>query len=88
MMELKDTIEGMCASDYVERFRAEFNQVRIRADKLENIIKRSEDGTLEFTLACPIEVLKNQLNVMRNYMQVLKIRSLFEGIHSISGEVK
>lgn len=33
-MELKDTIELMNSSDYKERFKAEYLQVKIRYDKL------------------------------------------------------
>lgn len=36
-MELKDTIELMNSSDYKERFKAEYLQVKIRYDKLHKI---------------------------------------------------
>ncbi len=35
MYELKDTIEGMTSADYKERFKAEYQQVKIRYDKLD-----------------------------------------------------
>ena len=34
-MELKDTVELMNSNDYIERFKAEYLQIKIRCDKLE-----------------------------------------------------
>lgn len=38
-MELIDTIEGMTSEDYKERFKAEYQQVEIRLNKLINFIE-------------------------------------------------
>ena len=38
MMELEDTIEDMLSSDYKRRFIAEYNQLKIRYDKLRNMV--------------------------------------------------
>lgn len=45
-MELKDTIKMMGSSDYKERFRAEYWQVKIRFEKLESMIKNGRTGNL------------------------------------------
>lgn len=41
-MELKETIELMCSSDYKERFVAEYRQVKIRYEKLKNFCNKIE----------------------------------------------
>ena len=39
-MELKDTIAGMTNPDYKERFRAEYQQVKIRYTKLKALLNK------------------------------------------------
>lgn len=51
-MELKDTIELMNSSDYKERFKAEYLQVKIRYDKLHKMLVKWDAGTLNFTPTC------------------------------------
>lgn len=51
-MELKDTIELMNSSDYKERFKAEYLQVKIRYDKLHKMLVKWDAGTLGFTPTC------------------------------------
>lgn len=79
-MELKDTTEGMTSADYKERFRSEYQQVKIRYDKLDAMAVKYEAGTLPFTPTCPLELLKEQKNHMGNYIRCLKIRAEIEGI--------
>lgn len=40
IMELKDTVEMMNSSDYKERFKAEYQQVAIRYQKLKDMMVR------------------------------------------------
>ena len=42
-MELKDTVNMMLSDDYKEHFKAEYIQEKIRAVKLENILKAYKD---------------------------------------------
>ena len=79
-MELKDTIEAMCDADYKMRFRAEYHQLRIRVEKLENMIVKAEAGKLDFTPTCSIEILRGQLSAMQRYLHYLRIRALIEGV--------
>ena len=44
-MELRDTIPGMLSLDYKERFTAEYEQLSIRASKLETFIDIINDYT-------------------------------------------
>ena len=48
-MELKDTIDLMNSSDYKDRFKAEYWQVKIRLEKLRKMIAKWQAGTLGFT---------------------------------------
>ena len=59
-MELKDTIEMMQSDDYKERFKAEYQQVKISYDKLDEMTVKYEAGTLPFTPNCSLELLKQQ----------------------------
>jgi hypothetical protein len=79
-MELKDTINLMQSTDYKERFKAEYNQTKIRYRKLHAMIIKYEAGTLEFELTCPIDLLKDQSTCMGNYLYDLEIRAEIEGI--------
>ena len=49
-MELSETIELMQSEDFKERFKAEYWQTKIRHDKLAEMIKKYEAGTLELRL--------------------------------------
>jgi hypothetical protein len=79
-MELKDTIEMMNSPDYKERFKAEYQQLKIRYDKLDAMTVKYEAGTLDFTPTCSLQLLKEQKMHMGCYLRCLKIRAEIEGI--------
>lgn len=79
-MELKDTIEMMNSPDYKERFKAEYQQLKIRYDKLDAMTVKYEAGTLNFTPSCSLELLKEQKRYMGCYLRCLKIRAEIEGV--------
>ena len=79
-MELKDTIEMMNSPDYKERFKAEYQQLKIRYDKLDAMTVKYEAGTLDFTPDCSLQILKEQKMHMGCYLRCLKIRAEIEGI--------
>ena len=62
-MELKDTIEMMTSQYYKDRFKAEYYQTKIRAEKLDDILNKYKLGYLDFTLSCPVEVLEKQYHL-------------------------
>lgn len=80
MTELKDTVVLMNSDDYKERFQAEFTQLRIRREKLEGMIVKYRADKLDFALACPLELLEQQLQAMSDYLYALKIRAEIEDI--------
>lgn len=79
-VELKDTVEFMNSDDYVERFKAEYLQTKIRYDKLHKMLIKYEAGTLNFTPKCSIEILKEQKAYMGNYLRMLEVRAEIEDI--------
>ena len=80
-MELIDTIDGMTSVDYKERFKAEYQQLNIRRNKLADLIEKYADRELEFELDTPINVLIDQWQYMTKYMCVLIERAKYEGIN-------
>ena len=80
MKELKDTVEGMLSSDYKERFKAEYYQLKIRCDKLASMVKKWDEGKLDFTPTCPREIYADQLDYMYHYLTVLKERAKIENV--------
>lgn len=80
-MELKDTIPGMLSPDYKERFTAEYNQLSIRAQKLETFINNYRNGRLNFKPTCDLELLSQQLDIMKAYMAVLEERARIENVN-------
>ena len=84
-LELRDTIEGMVSSDYKERFKAEYQQVKIRHQKLKNFCDRIELAEIHGVGEapkhdCPLSLLRRQQNAMGMYMNCLEERALFEKI--------
>ena len=80
-MELRDTIPGMLSLDYKERFTAEYEQLSIRASKLEIFLDNYRQGRLSFKPICSIELLEQQLDIMKAYMAVLEERAKIEGVN-------
>ena len=85
-MELKDTIEGMTSADYRERFVAEYQQTKIRYEKLKKLNTRIEasyktvDKVAEPKHDCPLSLLREQQRAMGEYLHTLEIRAVIEGI--------
>ncbi len=79
-MELKDTIKLMNSEDYKERFKAEFYQLKIRYDKLRQLIINYEANRLDFIPSCSIEILKHQKKSMEEYLYFLEVRAAIEDI--------
>ena len=74
-MELKDTIEMMNSGNYEDRFKAEYYQLKIRTDRLKNILDEWENGRLHFVPTCQKETLSEQLRIMTAYMAILDSRA-------------
>ena len=66
---------------YKERFIKEYTELSERITKLDNIIKKYEEGTLDFTPDCPIDLLIRQSYYMELYRKVLEERASYEHIN-------
>lgn len=79
-MDLKDTIEMMDSTDYKDRFRAEYYQLKVRHDKLKAMVHKWDKGELNFVPTCPRKAYDAQLAAMVDYMAVLEYRAHVEDI--------
>ena len=91
-MELKDTIEMMQSADYKERFIAEYQQTKIRYEKLKAFNNKIEAAyrtnspypdvkKVEMPKHdCPSDLLTEQQRVMGEYLHILEVRAVIEGI--------
>ena len=79
-MNLEDTIKLMNSEDYKDRFIAEYQQTKIRYDKLRKMIIKYELGLLNFEPSCSINLLKSQARAMEEYLYLLEIRAEIEEI--------
>ncbi len=78
-MELQDTIYLMTSKDYKDRLKTESLQLKIRMMKLGNMLNQYYDGTLVFK-GVEVELLKKQLECMKEYYTILAQRANFEGV--------
>lgn len=80
MMKLSGTVEMMNSADYGERFIAEYNQLKIRFTGLMNMCEKWDRNELTFEPTCPRNTYELQLRAMRDYMTILEMRAVMEGI--------
>ena len=78
--ELKQTVELMNSSDYKDRFKAEYYQLKIRYDKLHNMCEKWDKDELDFTPTCSRFTYARQLNAMAFYLKILEERAVVENI--------
>lgn len=78
--ELAATAELMVSSDYKQRFKAEFIQLKNRYEGLQNMIRKWDNDELNFTPTCPREIYDVQLAAMQRYLGVLEERAEMENI--------
>ena len=78
--ELPQTALEMISSDYKERFKAEYQQVKIRYEKLHAMCIKYEAGTLNFEPKCSLELLNEQKKHMGMYLRCLEVRAEIENI--------
>ena len=79
-MKLLETVEMMNSSDFKERFRAEFYQLKIRRDGLQNMLVKYKNDDLPFIPNCSYELLHKQLIFMDCYMNILSERAIIENV--------
>lgn len=82
---LKDTAPMMISLDYKERFKAEYYQTKIRYERLKAFNNKIEAAELSKKVEmpahdCPEYLLRDQQSVMGNYLHILEVRAVIEGI--------
>ena len=91
MKELKETTKLMTSADYKERFVAEYWQTKIRYEKLKafntkiEAAQRVRFSEVENKLKepihdCPADILIEQQHILGEYLHILEIRAVIEGI--------
>lgn len=71
-------------TDYEQRMVDEYWKTKERYDKLRRMIVKYEAGTLDFKPKCTVGLLRDQLNTMRHYLEVLEIRAEIEDVDLFS----
>ena len=86
-MELKDTISHMTSADYKERMIAEYQQTKIRYEKLKDLNTKIEASEMCWgtqvkrpQIKCAPHLLRDQQECMGRYLHILEIRAEIEGI--------
>ena len=89
--DFADTVEGMLSPDYKERFKAEYYQTKIRYERLKKFNTRIEAaGRTDYKPDgvrvpmpkhdCPDDLLIHQQRAMGEYLHILEVRAVIEGI--------
>ena len=78
---LEETIELMTSPDYKDRFKAEFEQLSFRINKLDAFLNKWDSGELKITPKSPREWFERQRQAMADYGQVLAARAIKEEIY-------
>ncbi|HHD2753285.1 TPA: hypothetical protein ACOTG0_002094 [Clostridium perfringens] len=79
-MKLNETVQMMGSTDYKDRFKAEYLQLKIRIEGLSNMLEKYRTGTLNFKPSCSYELLHTQLVYMECYLNTLEERAAIENI--------
>lgn len=78
--ELFETISLMCSENYNDRFKAEYLQLKTRYLRLMIMLYKWDKGLLDFKPKVNKKVYETQLQSMIEYMTVLQMRSVMEGV--------
>lgn len=78
---LEITSKMMNSENYKDRFIAEYFQVKIRLDRLKTMLRKWDEGNLDFTRS--YSIYKEQVEVMEEYMDILSERASMEGIELV-----
>lgn len=79
-IDLVDTAIMMVSESYKERFRAEYYQLNIRANRLNDMLNDWRSGRLKFKPECDYGLLFKQYQLMDEYRMILRVRAQIEGI--------
>ena len=66
--------------DYKERMKNEYIELKGKYDKLHKMLVKYDAGKLNFTLNCPIQLLRDQAAAMGKYLYILEVRAEIEEV--------
>lgn len=78
--ELSETNAMMNNPHYKERFKAEYYQLKIRMEKLNDFLYKYKNNQLDFTPSCPYNLLLSQRSAMKLYITCLEERAIIEQV--------
>lgn len=82
---LNDSALLMVSTDYKERFKAEYIQLKTRLVGLKTMLHNWDNDKLSFTPTCPRSTYDLQIEAMTKYLAVLEARAKIEDIE-LEGE--
>lgn len=86
MEHIMESIGFMLSKDFKKRMKAEYWQLALRCEKLEEMCRKYEAGELSFTPNCGLTLLRAQLEAMKAYKGYLEERAEAEGIDLVDEE--
>lgn len=78
---LNDSALLMVSTDYKDRFKAEYIQLKTRLKGLKTMLHNWDNGKLSFTPTCPRSTYDLQVEAMTKYLAVLEARAKIEDIN-------
>ena len=76
----ENNIKRYSGTDYKERFIAEYDQLVIRYKGLKNMLYKWDRDELDFKPTCPRSTYNLQIKAMEDYIAVLEVRAVMEGV--------
>lgn len=83
---LEDTVNWMKSTDYQDRLKAEYWQVRIRYKRLHEYLILVELGFETVESKKELELLEKQAKIMKEYQEVLEARAELMGMNLNASE--
>ena len=80
MEHIMESIGFMLSKDFKKRTKAEYWQLALRCEKLEEMCRKYEAGELSFTPNCSLTLLRAQLEAMKAYKGCLEERAEVDGL--------
>lgn len=77
---LNDSALLMVSTDYKDRFKAEYIQLKTRLEGLKTMLHNWDNGKLSFIPTCPRSTYDLQVEAMTKYLAVLEARAKIEDI--------
>lgn len=77
---MKETVPLMLSDNYIDRFKAEYYQLKIRYERLKIMLDKWDSGQLDFTPTCDKGIYVEQISFMEKYLDILADRAEIEKI--------